>query len=33
MDEAEIIVEAVADNEPVNLVRPPGSEPAIFYMY
>ncbi|MCI33719.1 hypothetical protein A2U01_0054936, partial [Trifolium medium] len=33
MDEVEIIVEAVADNEPVNFIRPHGSEPAIFSMY
>ncbi|MCH99581.1 hypothetical protein A2U01_0020595 [Trifolium medium] len=33
MDEAEIIVEAVADNKPITLVRPQGSTPTTFYMY
>ncbi|MCI37195.1 hypothetical protein A2U01_0058419, partial [Trifolium medium] len=33
IDESEIIVEPVADNEPVSLSRPQGSTPATFYMY
>jgi hypothetical protein len=34
MTEEDIEVEPILDNyEPVNLVRPSGSDPPIFYMY
>jgi hypothetical protein len=33
MTEEDIEAEPVLDNESVNLVRPSGSDPPIFYMY